>query len=284
MSNINWMEKTEKLNALSSLGDVLTITPMAPGLEAEVFKVTASHSSYVLKVWNKSSKPDIQYQYDLLTALFTRGISVSKPVGWGTDRQSNKVLLTPYDGTPILKVNPQKLTELARILSQIHKIPTADLGEPIIRRYDFLDYFYGGISEFPNLHDAITRLVGLISANQECMIHGDYNLGNILEAEGKYTVIDWTNGQLGDPRYDLAWASILLRIYTSERYYSLFVSAYLLENPSVQEQLDLFEAIACVRWILLNRRFGLPKRANTIARVKSLIQNNPHLDHELFVK
>jgi Ser/Thr protein kinase RdoA (MazF antagonist) len=285
IGNIDWTEKAEGIEALSALSDALIITPLAPGLEAEVFKITTDNSSYVLKVWSKSSKPDVQYQYQLLNALFVRGISVSEPLGWGIDRQSNKVLLTPFDGTPIVNVNPQMLTELAHILSQIHKTPIADLEESHIRKYDFVDYFYGGIGEFPVLLDALTPLVERISAKQESMIHGDYNLGNILEAaNSKFTIIDWTNGQLGDPRYDLAWASLLLRIYTSERYYSLFVSAYLLENPLAQEQLEVFDAIACIRWILLNRTFGLPKRANTIARVKSIIKSSPYLDEHFLIK
>jgi Ser/Thr protein kinase RdoA (MazF antagonist) len=285
IGSVNWIEKAEGIEALSALGDALIITPLAPGLEAEVFKITTNNSSYVLKVWSKSSKPDIQYQYQLLNTLFARGISVSEPLGWGIDRQSNKVLLTPFDGTPIAKVNPQMLTELAHILSQIHKTSIADLEESSICKYDFVDYFYSGIGEFPDLLVALTPLVERISAKQESVIHGDYNLGNILEAaNSKFTIIDWTNGQLGDPRYDLAWASILLRIYTSERNYSLFVSAYLLENPLAKEQLEVFEAIACIRWILLNRIFGLPKRANTIARVKGIIKSSPYLDERFLIE
>jgi aminoglycoside phosphotransferase (APT) family kinase protein len=282
--SIDWMEKTGVVETLSSVGAALIISPMAPGLEAEVFKITAGTSSYVLKVWSKSSKPDIQYQFHLLKALIARGIAVSEPLGWGIDRQSNKVLLTSYDGTPIVKVNPKKVTDLAHILSQIHNTPIADIEESLIRRYDFMDYFFGGIGEFPDIRDTLTRLIKLIIDKQESLIHGDYNLGNILEGvDNKFTVIDWTNGQIGDPRYDVAWSSLLLRIYTSERNYSLFISTYLLENPLALEQLELFEAIACNRWILLNRTIGLPKRANTIAKVKSLIKNNPHLDNDLFV-
>ena len=48
-------------------------------------------------------------------------------------------------------------------------------------KYEFIDYFF----------------------------HGDFHLGNIVEVDERYMVIDWTNGQLGDSRYDFAWSLTL---------------------------------------------------------------------------
>jgi len=112
---------------------------------------------------------------------------------------------------------------------------------------------------------------------QERMIHGDFHLGNIVEDNKRYTVIDWTNGQLGDPRYDLAWSLMLQKIYISERYADVFRSAYLLGNDIQQEELEVFEAMACLRWILLTRIGGVPKEPSTIKRVTRLISNNRFL-------
>jgi hypothetical protein len=82
---------------------------------------------------------------------------------------------------------------------------------------------------------------------------------------------------LGDSRYDFAWSLILLKIYISERYADVFRTAYLLENDMDQEELEIFEAWACLRWILLNRRGSTPKGPNTTKRVKSLIADNRFL-------
>lgn len=102
---------------------------------------------------------------------------------------------------------------------------------------------------------------------------------NILEKNDRYTVIDWTNGQLGDPRYDFAWSLTLIKIYASDRYARVFRSAYFLENDIQQEELEVFEALACMRWMLLNRNGGTAKGPATMERVKKLMASNRFL-HE----
>ena len=95
-----------------------------------------------------------------------------------------------------------------------------------------------------------------------------------MEKNDRYTVIDWTNGQLGDPRYDFAWSFTLLKIYVSEQSAYVFRSAYLLENDIPQKELEVFEALACLRWLVLNRSGGVPNDPNTIKRVRALLTNN----------
>jgi aminoglycoside phosphotransferase (APT) family kinase protein len=255
----------------------LTIHLMDEGFEAEVLKISSDEESYVLKTWSKSSKPDVQFQYRLLDVLSERGGAVSKPVGWGINPNGDKVLLTSFDGTPIHKVNNKTLKELASILARIHQIDIAELEHIQLPKYDFVDYFFPEVIEHADLKQALISLVEQTPMKQDRIIHGDFHLGNIVEDKGRFTVIDWTNGQLGDPRYDFAWSLILLKIHISERYADMFRSAYLLENFMEQEELEVFEAWACLRWILLNRRGSTPKGPNVTKRVKSLIGSNRFL-------
>src|SRR5690606_37613875 len=104
---------------------------------------------------------------------------------------------------------------------------------------------------------------------QDCLIHGDYNMGNVLANEEGYVLIDWTNAQLGDARYDSAWASYLLRIYNGEEYGLRFMKAYLAtcEGENALAEWPLFESIACLRWLLLDRVTGLSPTADMVARV-----------------
>lgn len=139
------------------------------------------------------------------------------------------------------------------------------------------------MSEHADLKQALISLVKQTPMKQDRIIHGDFHVGNIVEEQEQFTVIDWTNGQLGDPRYDFAWSFILLKIHLSERYARLFRSAYLLENDMEQEELEVFEAWACLRWILLNRRGSTPKGPNVTKRVKSLIGSNRFLKDLEFV-
>ncbi|KYP82069.1 hypothetical protein AYW79_05880 [Ferroacidibacillus organovorans] len=69
----------------------------------------------------------------------------------------------------------------------------------MLARCDFVEYFYSGIEAFPSMKEELIRLIASADMNMDRIIHGDFNLGNIVEENGRYTVIDWTNGQFGDP-------------------------------------------------------------------------------------
>lgn len=225
MQDINWVEKSDRIDSLLENESSLIVTSLDSGLEAEVMKISSPESDFVLKVWNKESRPNIQMQYDILNALYTHGSAVSKPVGWGHETRGYQVLLTSYDGAPIHKVDQPKLKKLARILSVVHQFPLDSLSGSALPRHDFIDYFYPGVDQHPDIKNLLMELVQRADLNQACMIHGDYHLGNILESEGEISVIDWTNAQLGDPRYDIAWSIILMWIYVSEKRASFYRAA-----------------------------------------------------------
>lgn len=279
--DISWAEKDRLVDSLSEYSSSLTVVPLKSGLEAEVAKICLDETSFVLKVWNRSSRPNVECQYNLLKVLFNQGLPVSRPMGWGWDKDSNQVLLTSYDGSPVMKVKQPILIYFAKILSDIHRFPPEDLGGSILCKYDFIHYFYPRVEEHQDIQILLEKLVALSGMKQDKLIHGDFNLGNILESEGKYTVIDWTNGQYGDPRYDIAWSIVLIRIYVGQRYGAIYQSAFLSGNEYTADELELFEAIACLRWILLNRIADLPKGTTTIKRVKYILKSNKHLNQSL---
>ncbi|GGE78643.1 hypothetical protein [Priestia taiwanensis] len=79
ISEIEWIEKSSVVDELRQREEHIIIHPMIQGLEAEVIKMCIEEDSFVLKVWNKHSKPDVCFQYQLLKSLVERGIAVSKP-------------------------------------------------------------------------------------------------------------------------------------------------------------------------------------------------------------
>jgi thiamine kinase-like enzyme len=275
--NITWKQERMDLQSQLELLNPGNITPMKFGQEAEVYRIHTSGADLVLKVWNRDSRPDISIQYNMLESLYNRGIAVSKPYGWGVDENKIQVLLTSYDGTPVDQVNNETIIYIAKRLIEIHNLPQGELGSSQLPSYDFIGYFYPGVDNHTDIKDLLIELVGSTNMEQKCLIHGDYHLDNIVESGGKYTIIDWTNVQLGDPRYDIAWSSILIWIYVSERYYSIYRAAFLANNTYTAEEQEKFEAIACLRWILLNRIADLPMRPNTVNAVKSLLMKNKYL-------
>lgn len=204
LAGIDWHETTSILNNLFTSGDELMISPLLPGLEADVVKITQGEKHFVLKVWNKHSKPDVLRQFRLLDALHRQGIRVSEPIGYGRTEAGDAVLLTRYHGTTVTKVSPSIFKKISTVLADIHRLPTVELEDSALTKNDFVGNFFSGIEAFPAMEEELIRLVGSTDIKMDRIIHGDFHLGNILEENGQYTVIDWTNGQLGDPRYDLS--------------------------------------------------------------------------------
>ncbi|WP_179215292.1 phosphotransferase enzyme family protein [Paenibacillus sp. MY03] len=281
LATVQWAARNEEIEELIHQGESVTFHEMAQGFEAEVKELRSANASFVWKVWNKQSKPRVDVQYHLLQILAERGIAVSRPLGWGKDADCNPVLLTTFDGTSIRKANPKKVTELAKLLSAIHRIGIGTEIDSFLPSYEFKSYFFAEADQYEPIDQALHAILPQAGLRRDAIIHGDYHLNNIVENGERLTVIDWTNVQRGDARYDFAWSLVLMRIYLSERNAALFRSAYLEENPMEREELEAFEALGILRWLFLMKRGGTFRKADTIKRVKGLIQDNGWLDPSL---
>lgn len=268
---IRWIEGGEAAARLAGI-TAQDIMPLIPGLEAEIALIRLDGEKCVLKVWNRQSKPDIGFQYRLLRALYDRGMPVSKPLAWGVDASGHQALLTSYDGMPVREAEADKPRRIAGMLLDIHRLR---IDEPELPRYDFVSYFFPGVEAHPDLATELDRLVGIARPRQDTFIHGDYNFDNILESEdGRLTIIDWTNGQLGDARYDIGWTILLADVYTDDALASAYRSAFLTGGGYAAEELEPFEAIALIRWLLLDRTAGMPRMETTDERLRRIKERN----------
>jgi len=170
------------------------------------------------------------------------------------------------------------MTLIAGLLSSLHRIRMDALEAIPLPRHDFAEYFFSGAREHPDIWKPLDSLVQAAQIKQDQLIHGDFHLNNIVEEDSRFTIIDWTNGQLGDSRYDFAWSFTLQKIYLSERNADVFRSAYLAENHLGQQELDAFEALACLRWMLLYRNGGAPGGTKAMERVRGIQLANPFLN------
>jgi Ser/Thr protein kinase RdoA (MazF antagonist) len=272
---VTWVEKTHTLEML--LGQEVVVSPLPAGLEASVYKLDSGAIRAVMKVWDKGSDADLGFQHRLLSALRHRAVSVSESYGWGLNVSGHKVLVTSYEGVPISSFSDESLTQLADILWSLHQVALDELDPALHKKYDFVRYFFPKLGEHRDIQDDLERLVGCAGIQQNCFIHGDFNGNNVLEQEGKIAVIDWTNAQCGDARYDLAWASFLIHIYVGADAASVFRRAYLSRSGHDPESIQMFEAIACLRWLLFERISDIPKSARTLAAVRVFIETHPSL-------
>lgn len=265
LDKIKWVAKDKAIDDLLEARQ----TVLPAGLEADVLKVSTPTTEYVLKIWCRDSKPDVSYQYEMLQTLRAMGVSVSQAYGWGIDHNQNRVLLTSYDGRALS--HGDDIHRVSKLMAELHRIPLDSFPANLCRQYDFVKYFFPRIDEHPDLEDALYIQLDAANMDSSTMIHGDYNLGNVLVGPTKYTIIDWTNVQLGDRRYDFSWASFLIRIYNEESVYQQFIRTYLLEIPISREDRARFEAIACLRWLLLSRIANVPKNIDTDSRIQAFL-------------
>ncbi|CAG7650186.1 Thiamine kinase [Paenibacillus solanacearum] len=285
IASIRWTAKSSVIDHLLNRVKEVEAVRLPAGLEAETWELRLDDDRFVLKIWNKESDPDVGFQYTLLDTLHRQGVAVSVPLGWGLDAANHKVLVTSFDGSPVQSPGVRTFVDLAALMLALHKRPLDDFAPALHRRCDFIAYYYPRLREHPDIESVLTGLVGNAEMLQTCMIHGDVHLGNMVEQQGRYTIIDWTNAQLGDPRYDAAWAAFLAAIYDGEEGYQAFLDAYAAASGYSRAELEPFEAMACLRWVLLNRIADIPKTEGTIRRVNQAMNANAYVQghRELFI-
>ena len=77
-------------------------------------------------------------------------------------------------------------------------------------------------------------------------VHLDFHPGNLLlRADGSATVIDWTQIQVSDPRFDLAWTLILVGAAEGWPWRDRILAEYERLAGAPIEELEWFEVAAC---------------------------------------
>jgi aminoglycoside phosphotransferase (APT) family kinase protein len=88
----------------------------------------------------------------------------------------------------------------------------------------------------------------LVPCQRPSVVHLDYHPGNILLGEaGSATVIDWTQVDVSDHRFDLAWTLMLVSTYEGEVWHQRILGEYERLAGARAEQFEIFEVFACVK-------------------------------------
>ncbi len=121
--------------------------------------------------------------------------------------------------------SPELICEImAKALKKLHSMPTEGVPEvDFIRDYD-----------------------GVIGIKNDCVIHGDFCLPNVLAKDGKFTgMIDFDHAGVGDRHIDIYWATWSLQFNLgTDKYSGLFIDLYGKESfdPEVFERVKEIEA------------------------------------------
>ncbi len=88
----------------------------------------------------------------------------------------------------------------------------------------------------------------LVPCERPSVIHWDYHPGNILLSEdGSAAVIDWTQVDVSDSRFDLAWTLLLVSSYEGQVWHKRILHEYERLAGAKVDQLAFFEVFACLK-------------------------------------
>jgi len=266
---INWMHLVADFGLWIEGQQESLVKPLSPGVEADVFCVKADGvPAYIIKRWRRDFAPlrTPQEQFDLLDKARSLNLPISRAVGWGADASGRGILATDCDGEPLKTPTLEQIEVFASALSVIHDAPFKEFGfETPKDNRSFLKDLIGTRSQFPGLDSlshsdiraVLEQLIEFAPSEKFSLIHGDYNLGNLLFKGTQFSVIDWTTSRVGDFRSDLAWSSFLLWIYQNEQYRMRFIESYARSRDIALDpnEFRVFELIAGLQWILIRRQF-----------------------------
>ncbi|MBD3182413.1 phosphotransferase [Candidatus Poribacteria bacterium] len=90
---------------------------------------------------------------------------------------------------------------------------------------------------------------GSVKCNRLSVIHLDYHPQNIMirKDDKNIFVIDWTNINVSDYRYDLAWTLLLIGTYDDQQVREIVFNEYRNISGENIENMDFFDVMACFR-------------------------------------
>lgn len=157
------------------------------------------------------------------------------------------------------------VAQFCELLARLHTLDWQRGGEAVrIETMTLDDQLRGWASiahRFPSetAHPAFTWLVSSRTHLTEvplAPVHWDFHHENVLvDDTGRATVIDWTQFQLTDARFDLAWTMTLLGSYAGDSAAEAIRDGYIQALPPghvlrALPGLDWFEAAACAKRLL----------------------------------
>ena len=128
-----------------------------------------------------------------------------------------------------------------------------DTGDPFIFIDQMLDVARSALEQYPWL--GLAPVIEWLEARRDqvpCLrpsfVHLDYHPGNILlRADGTAIVIDWTQVDISDPRFDLAWTLLLVGMYEGAEWRDVILKEYERLAGAQVEQTEYFDVFACAK-------------------------------------
>ena len=251
---------------------LVNIERLQGGVSADVSRLdlkqaSGSHLSVVLRAHGEShSGHPAQTEFDLLQALFVKGLPVAQPLAVDETKSllPNDYLVLTFIGGSSLIESPDHaayIERAAEMLARIHQTPVEGLPELPARREplpEVFDYWPQG-PEWEELKTHLQHASFAPFSGKTVLCHGDFWPENILWQEGRITgVLDWEDAALGDPLSDLACSRLEFRYRFGVSGMQRFTEAYAAKRPFEVERLALWQIYVAAAAQCFMGEWGLP--------------------------
>jgi len=242
------------------------------GVSADVSRLDlkqadGSNLSVVLRAHGEShSGHTAQLEFDLLDALFSKGLPVAKPLAVDESKSllANDYLVLAFVGGSSLIEPPDQascIERAAEMLARIHQIPVEGLpGLPA--RHEPLPEVFGYWpqgAEWEALKTHLEQASIEPFSGDDSLCHGDFWPENILWREGRIAgVLDWEDAALGDPLSDLACSRLEFRYRFGASGMQRLTKAYAASLPFDVERLALWQIYVAAAAQCFMSEWGLP--------------------------
>jgi serine/threonine-protein kinase len=179
-------------------------------------------NKYLLRISDVANYDMKKKEYDFLKKLNEADLPIPRCIEFGKDGELVYTLLSWIDGEEAEKTLPymsegkqyEMGLQAGKILRMIHEKSKIDeLSQNWYDRYfDVIQprldaYHKEGISfeGADKITDFIEANKFLLKEREQCGLHGDYHMGNLIINDGKLSVIDWHTvdfDNIGDPWYE----------------------------------------------------------------------------------
>lgn len=244
-----------KLASKFASSDKLNLTPLLGGVSSAcLFHFEVASNSYVLRLLpEQASLEEKDRQITLMKNAAKAGIGPSIHY---TCPNSSGVIMDFIDGktvTPKLFIEKNYLINFAKTLKKLHDSPIVFpiAISPFVRFANFIKNLKKPYSQ--KIHKAIASMQKIEESLSTSQVHfkpSHLNLHslNIMLENNRFFLLDWVNGGMSDPFFDLATASLFLNL--NKKQIKIFLKTYFNKDPS-QYQLDRFYIVQPVRLFVI---------------------------------
>ncbi|MBG9735664.1 hypothetical protein ABD86_22745 [Paenibacillus alvei] len=206
-----WSNWSSTLERAYSIGQVISIEPLAKGTSSEAKLVVASEGKYVLRKLNSELQGKIEYEI----ANRLQSYNITPPILLAAEDVCIKLDKAHYNLQPYMdSIECEEIDyfELGQTVGHMHLVMQQD--DYILEQPDRFDLAVAWNNVQERYHDEeaewlldlqaqVTQAISY-QYEKNCTIHADLGMWNVIYTHSGYRIIDFGEARYGNTHFDLA--------------------------------------------------------------------------------